>query len=147
MLAAMSVSPGLTGAHLPAVVVIFCRGLEQHDNPQFSRVIAFKQHMRCMPDALAGRSRRPARCTLATCRARSPAAEPAATGPTGKLHSAISLAFLARSGLPGPGRLAVRKTAGRLAERRQLQRPHQPGRPLPAGDAPNMTFGVPTADL
>jgi len=59
---------------------------------------------------------------------------PAAAGLFCKLHSAISLAFLARSGLPGPGRLAVRKTAGRLAESRQLQRPHQPGRPLPAAD-------------
>src|SRR5215469_13228402 len=34
---------------------------------------------------------------------------PAAAGLFCKLHSAISLAFLARSGLPGPGRLAVRK--------------------------------------
>jgi hypothetical protein len=69
------------GAHLPAVVVIFCRGLEQHDNPQFSRMTAFKQHMQCIPGASAGRSRRPARCTLATCRARNPAAAPATAGP------------------------------------------------------------------
>ena len=51
---------------------------------------------------------------------------PAAAGLFCKLHSAISLAFLARSGLPGPGRLAVRQTAGRLAEGHQLQRPHPP---------------------
>jgi hypothetical protein len=32
---------------------------------------------------------------------------PGAAGLFSKLHSAISLAFLARSGLPGPGRLAA----------------------------------------
>jgi transposase len=36
--------------------------------------------------------------------------------------------------LPGPGRLAVGEAAGRLAESRQLQRPHQPRRRLPAAD-------------
>src|SRR5215469_5347729 len=67
-------------------------------------------------------------------RAHPQAVYPGAVGLFCKLHSAISLAFLARSGLPGPGRLAVRETAGRLADSRQLQRPHQPGRPLPAAD-------------
>ena len=59
---------------------------------------------------------------------------PGAAGLFCKLHSAISLAFLGRSGLPRPGRLAVRKTAGRLAESRRIQRPHRPRRPLPAAN-------------
>src|SRR6266516_8036673 len=43
---------------------------------------------------------------------------PAAAGLFCKLHSAISLAFLARSGLPGPRRPAVANTPSRLAESR-----------------------------
>jgi Transposase len=53
---------------------------------------------------------------------------PGAAGLFCRLESAISLAFLARSGLPGPGRLAIGETAGRLAESHRLQRPHQPSR-------------------
>jgi hypothetical protein len=43
MLVTMSVSPGLTGAHLPAGSFVFCRGLEQHNDPQFRSMIAFRQ--------------------------------------------------------------------------------------------------------
>jgi transposase len=49
---------------------------------------------------------------------------PGAVGLFCKLDSAISLAFLARSGLPGPRRLAVGQAAGCLAEGRRIQRPH-----------------------
>ena len=86
MLAAMSVSPGLTGAHLPAVVVIFCRGLEQYDNPpvfQDDRVQATHAvHTGCRGWAVRAAT---LSAKLATCPARNPAAAPATTGPSRQL--------------------------------------------------------------